>query len=93
MVSSNELYSFNDESDDNGSNSGSAGTCDFPFRFNESVGRVGEYVGRGSGVGYSVFVLTGIKSIGDVFLLVLLVPKGVESKSGRLIEIFCRPKS
>ena len=36
---------------------------------------------------------TGINSIGDVFLLVVFVPKGVGSKSGRLIKIFCRSES
>ena len=36
---------------------------------------------------------TGSESIGDVFTLVVLVPIGVESKGGRLIESFWRPKS
>ena len=70
------------------------------FRFDESVGRVGDSVGcvanfvvLDCGVGSGVFVPTGIESIGDVFPLVLFVPKGVKSKGSRLIEIFWRPKS
>ena len=35
----------------------------------------------------------GIESIGDVVLLVVLVPKGFKSKGGRLIEIFWRPNT
>ena len=50
------------------------------------------YVGLVSGVGSGVFVPTVIKSMGDVFPLVTLVPRGVESKGGRLIEVFWRPK-
>ena len=36
------------------------------------------------------FFLTGIESIGDIVLLVVFVPKGVESKGSQLIEIFWR---
>ena len=100
MVSFDESYLFDDDSDDDGSDSGSAGMCSFPFRFDESVGRVGEYVGHVeeyigpvSDVGSGVFVLTGIEIFGDVVLLVVFVPKGVKSKGGRLIEICWRPKS
>ena len=93
LVSFNELDSFDGESDDDGSGSGSAGTCAFPVCSDESIGSVGRSVGHVSGVGSGVFVLTGIKSIGDVFPLVVFVPKIVESKGSRLIEIFCRPKS
>ena len=89
LVSFNELYSFYDESDYDGSDSGSSGTCPFPFRFDDFVGcvgdfvgRVGESVGRVSDMGSVVFVLTGINSIGDFVLLVLFVPKGVDSKGG-----------
>ena len=38
------------------------------------------------------FFLTGIESIGDFIPVVLFVPRGVESKGGRLMEIFWRPK-
>ena len=93
LVSFDELDSFDDDSDDNGSGSGSSSMCAFPFSSDESIGRVVESVGRVSGVGYGIFVPTGIDSIGDVVLLVLFVPKGVESKSGQLIEIFCRSTS
>ena len=50
---------------------------DFPFFSGKSVGSVRESVGRICGVGSVIFVLTGIKSIGDVVLLVVFLPKGV----------------
>ena len=59
----------------------------------DSVVRIDKSVGCVIGVGSGIFVLTGIKSIGDVVPLVVFVPKVVESKGGRLIEIFWRPKS
>ena len=93
LLSFDELYLFADESDNNGSGSGSPSTCDFPFCSGKSVGSVGESVGCVRRVGYIFFVLTGIKSIGDVVLLVMFVPREVESKGGRLIELFWRPKS
>ena len=71
---------LDDESDADGSDSGSAGTCAFPFRFEESIGCVYNSIGRVCGVGSGIFVLTGIKSIGGVIPLVVFVPKGVESK-------------
>ena len=88
------------EADDDGSDSESAGTCAFPFFFDESVGcvadsagRVNESVGCVSGVGSGVFVPTVIDSIGDTVPLVTFVPKGVDSKGGQIIEVFWRPKS
>ena len=88
-----DYYSEND-----GSDSGSAGTCEFPFRFDESVNYVGDSVGCVeksfgcvSDVGCVIF-LTGIESIGDVVPLVVFLPKGADSKGGRLIEIFWHPK-
>ena len=69
---------FDDEYDNDGSGSSYPGMCTFPF-FSDN------YVGRVSGVGSGVFVLTEIESIGDVVLLVVSVPKGVNSRSGRLI--------
>ena len=92
MVSFDKLNSSNDESDNDGSDSRFAGMCAFTFCFNESVGHVGEYVGRFSVIESVIFVLTVIESIGNVVPLVVFVPKGVESKSGQLIETFCRPK-
>ena len=65
----------------------------FFFHSGDSFGSVGESGSRVSGVGSGVFVLTGIKSIIDVVPLVVFVPKGVDSKLGRLIEIIWRPKS
>ena len=57
LVSFDELYLFNDESDNDGSGSGYPSTCTFHFRFDDSVGRVGKSVGRVSGVGSGIFVL------------------------------------
>ena len=93
MLLFNKSYSFDDESEDDWSDSGYAGTCNFPFRFYESVGCVGDSVGSVSGMGSSIFSLSGIESIGDVFLLVVFIPKEIWFKGGRLIEIFWRPKS
>ena len=75
MLSFSKLDFFDDEYDDDGSGSGSPGTCDVPFC---SV----NYVGSVSLVGSVVFVLNGIASTGDFVSLVLCVPKGVESKGG-----------
>ena len=93
MLSTDKLYLLNDEYDDYGIDSRSAGRCNFYFRFDASVGSVGKYVGRVSGVGSDVFVPTGIESISDVVPLVMFVPRGVESKGDQLIESFWRPKS
>ena len=86
MVSANQSYFLNDESDDDGSNSGSDGTYTFYFLFGESIGRV-------CGVGYGVFVSTGIDSIGDIFPLVVPIPIGFNSIVDQLIESLWRPKS
>ena len=82
LVSLNESDSIDCESDYDGSDYRYAGTCALPIHFDESVGHVGDSFGRVSGMGYVVFVLTGIESIGDVVPLVMLVRKGVESKGG-----------
>ena len=79
------LFFFDDYSDNDGSGSGSYGTCPFPFCSSN-------YVGCVSGVVSWVFVPTGIESIGDVVPLVVFVPIGVDSKIGRFIEIFSRLK-
>ena len=60
MVSFDKSDSFDDASDDDGSDSVSAGTCGFTFCFDESIGRV---IGIGSGI----FHPTGIESFGDIF--------------------------
>ena len=100
MLSFNESDSFDDDYDNDESDSGSVGTCTFPFRFEESIGSVDnfvghfdDYIGRVCGVGSGVFVLIGIKSIGEVVPLVVFVPNGFESKGSLLIEIFWHPKS
>ena len=81
MLSVEKLYLFDAESDDDGSNYGSAGTCAFPFRFDDpvdrfenSVGSVENSVGRVCGVGYGVFVPIRINLIGDIVPLVIFVP-------------------
>ena len=91
-MSFDKLYLFDDNSDDYGSGSDSPGTCAFPFCSGKSVRSVGKYVGCIHGVGSGIFVPTGIESIGDVFPLVVLVPRGVQSKGGQLKELFWRPK-
>ena len=88
MISFNKLDLFDDESDDDGSGSGSPGKCDFPFCSDESDGSVGESIGRVRGVGSGILVLTGMKSIGDVVLLFVFLPIGFQFKDVRLIEIF-----
>ena len=66
-------FFFDDESDND--ESGSSGTCAFPFCSGDSIFCV-------SVMGSGVFVQTGIKSISDVVPVVVFVPKGVTSKVG-----------
>ena len=66
LLSSDESDLIDDESDKNGSESRSSGTCSFPFRFDDPVGHV-------SGLGYSVFVPTGVESKCDVFAFVVFI--------------------
>ena len=66
---------FNDESDNDGSGSGSAGTCAFPFCSDESVSSVGKFVGRVCGMGSGVVVPRGIQSISGFFSLVVFRTK------------------
>ena len=75
LLSFDKLYLFEDESDKYGSGSGSPGKCNFPFFYGNSVGRV-------SGIDSRVFVLTEFESIGDVVLLFVFTPRGVDSKGG-----------
>ena len=70
--------------DNDGSGSGST---------DMSVGGASWSVGSVSGVSFGGFVPTGIKSLGDVVLWVVFVPRGVDSKGGWLIGSFWRPKS
>ena len=81
LVSFKELYFF-DESDNNGSGFGSAGTFAFPFSSVKSVCSAGEYIGSVSGVVSGSFVLIAIESVGDVVPLVMFVQRGVGSKGG-----------
>ena len=80
VLSFEELDFFDYGSDDDGSGSGSHGTCAFLFCSDEFVDSVGESIGRVCGSGSGIFVPTGIYPIGDVVRLVVFVPKGVESK-------------
>ena len=91
MLSFKELDLFDDKSDNDGSGSGSPGTCTFQFCSGKSVSSGGKSVGGVSGVGSGVFIPTGIESIGDVFPLFVFLPRGVESKGGRFTE-FLAPK-
>ena len=75
LLSFGELYLFDDEYDNDGSGSGSPGTCDFPFCSGKSVGPVID-------VDSGDCVPNGIKSIGDVVTLVVLVPRVFKSKCG-----------
>ena len=84
-MSFGKLYSFKDESDNEGSGSWSPGTCAFPFFSGKSIGSVVKSVGRVHDIGSGIFVSIGIKSISDVVLLVVFVPIGVKSKHGQLI--------
>ena len=63
----------------------------FYFALVKTVGSVGKSIGSVHGVGSGVF-FTRIDSISDVVPLIMFVPKGVKSKGGRLIEIFCRSR-
>ena len=78
-----DRFDFFDESDNDGYRSGSPG---------KYVVSAGESVGILIGVGFGDFIPNVIESLGDVFLLVVFVPRGVESKGGQLIESFWRPK-
>ena len=78
MISYDQSYSRDDESDNGGSDSGSDGTCSFLFCFEESVGRVDNSIGRVDKsvdrfcrMGSDIFVPTGIKSIVDIVPLVV----------------------
>ena len=84
FLSSDKSYSLDDESAYDGSDSGSSGTYYFPtfaLRFDDFVGCV-------SGLGYGIFVPTGVKSKCGILDFGLFVPKGVKSKGSQLIEMF-----
>ena len=77
---------LDDESDNDGSDSRSAGTCAFPFHFKESVRSVDNSIGCDDNsvgcvrsVGSGFFVLIEMKSIGDVVKLVVFLPIGAKS--------------
>ena len=84
LLSSDESDPINDESDDDGSDSGSSGTYYFP-NFLVVYGSVGSVNGLGSGI----FAPTGVESKCLIFVFIVFVPTGVKSKSGRLVKMFC----
>ena len=57
-LSSDESDLLDDESDNDGSDSGSSGAFSFPLRFDNSVGRV-------ISLGYGIFVTIGVESKGS----------------------------
>ena len=61
----------------------------FDESYNDGSGSVspGKFVGSSGDVGSGFFVPSGIESIGNVFPLVIFVPRGVESKVGQPIVI------
>ena len=56
-------------------------------------GSPGKYFGSAGDVGLRDFVTTVIESLGNVVLLVIFLPRGIDYKVGRLIGSFWRPKS
>ena len=75
LLSSDGSDSLDDESENDGSDSGSSGKCSFPFCFGDSVGRV-------SGMGYGFSLSIGVESNCEVVTFVMFVPTGVESNGG-----------
>ena len=75
LLSLDESDFLDDKSDDDGSDSRSSGTCYSPLRFDNSFGRV-------SVLGSGIFIPIGIESNCDVFVFVVFVSIGVESKGG-----------
>ena len=86
-MSSEELDSLNDESDNDGSDSRCSGTYYFSvfLHFENFVGHVG-------GLGSGVLVPTRVESKCDILEFVMFVPIGVKYKGGRLIEKLCAYK-
>ena len=83
LLSSDELDSLDDESDDDESESGYSGTCYFLLRFNNSLGRV-------SGLGSRFLLINRSRFQMWFFSFVVFVPIWVDSKGGRPIKMFWR---
>ena len=66
MVSFDELYLFDHESNYFGSGYGSPDACAIPSYSVKAVGSVGKSIGHVYGMGSGVFVLIVIESIGDL---------------------------
>ena len=78
LMSSDESDLIDDDSDYDGSDSGSSGTyyfCTFSFCFEDSVGSV-------SSLGSGVFAPIGVEPEGDIFVFDVFVPIGVEYTVG-----------
>ena len=86
-MSFDELDFFDDESDNDGFVSGSPGTCAFPFSSGKFVGSAGESIGSVSSICSGNFVPIEIDSIGNFVPLIVLLPRGVDSKGGRLVGV------
>ena len=86
LLLSDELKFLNDESDNDGYDSGFSGTYyffDFSLNFDDSVGHV-------SGLWSGVFIPTGVDSKYDIFAFLVFVLIGVKFKGGQLIRMFWR---
>ena len=82
LLSSDESDSLYDKYENDGSDSGSAGTCAFTFHFEDFIGCVDDSVGCVCGVDYRFFVPVGFEFYCDIVTLVMFVPIGVNSKGG-----------
>ena len=58
--------------------------------YGSGSGTHGKSVGSAGDVGFGVFVLIGIESLGNVVILVVFVPRGVDSK-GVIVVLFLHP--
>ena len=75
LVSFDELDLFDDKSDNDGSRSGSPGTCDFPFCSDESVGSVGESFSRFRGMRPDIFFQKEFSQLMTLFCWLCLYQK------------------
>ena len=86
-MSLNELYFFDNESNKHGSGSSSPGTFAFQYCSEKSVSSAGESIGSVSSICSGNFVPIEIDSIGNFVPLIVLLPRGVDSKGGRLVGV------
>ena len=81
LLSSDKSDLIDDESDDDGFNSGSSGKYAFSLSFKDSVGHI-------SGLGFGIFSLIRVNSKCDIVVFVLFMSIGVKYKGVRPIELF-----